>query len=102
MVDIIKKMVKYTQALMMKKIGTVVVVVILTGLGFASLSYSMVTGADRGIIVKCNELREQSIDFNSDDFGRPLFWISQSDKEMCDGVNIEISAPIGDPYEKNI
>lgn len=98
-------MVKLKQAPMMKQIGTVLVVAIFTGLGIASLSYSMTLGADRGVIVRCNELKEQSIEFKTDAFSeseRPLFWISQSDKEMCDGVNIEISAPVGNPYEKNI
>lgn len=92
----------------MKKIGTVLVVVIFAGLALSPQTKEvakamMVKVEKQEIIVKCNELKKQSIEFKTDGFSeRNLFWISQSDKEMCDGVNINISAPIGDPYEKNI
>ena len=82
----------------MKKIGTVLVVVIFTGFVFGFASDILVKLPTRNLIVKCNELKKQSEEFSENRF----FWISPEDKSNCDGVNIVIDASTKDPYEKNI
>lgn len=82
----------------MKKIGTVLVVVIFTGIVYGGIAEALVNLPARNLIVKCNELKKQSEEFSENGF----FWISPEDKSDCDGVDINIDASTKDPYEKNI
>ncbi len=49
---------------------------------------------DKSDLAQCHELQSQSVKF------APSFFLSVNEKQMCDELGVEISAPVGDPYEK--
>jgi hypothetical protein len=56
----------------------------------------LLSAIDRHYIVYCNELKEQSAT------GFIGFYITPEDKTTCDALHVEIVAPVGAPYEKEI
>lgn len=51
-------------------------------------SFSMFYGLKKSDENRCNELKRQSIEYSR------AFWLSPSEKEMCDALGVEIDAPI--------
>lgn len=60
---------------------------IIVVVGVAKLA---VIGIDRQAIVICEQLASQAKEF-------PLFWLTKSEKAMCDSIGIAIDAPVGNP-----
>lgn len=71
----------------MKKTFKTVVVYSLVLLTFFAFVYALGLGIDRQEVVTCNKLQLQASTYDA-------FYLTKSEKEMCDYHNIKISAPV--------
>ena len=66
-------------------IYTVLVIAVLSLVGWA-----IIEGARRDVVVRCHTLQSQNEQFY-------LFYLTETEKMMCDDIGIIIDAPVGAP-----